>query len=682
MGFVAGVDVGGTFTDLIMVDGDTQDVCVAKVPSTPANQAEGVMTALGAAGADFLALQAVVHGTTVATNAILERRGSRCGLITTAGFRDTLEIGRRTRPYSYGLIGHYEPLIPRNLRLEVRERIGARGQALVPLSEDDVRQAVRRLREAGVEAVVLSFLHSYANPAHERRALEIVRELWPNRFVSASVDVLPEFREFERVSTMALNGYVQPLMHRYLTALETQLAQAGCAGQLLVIQANGGTMAAGVAVERAVNTVMSGPAAGVIAAAHISRMAGFDNVITCDMGGTSFDVGVILGGKPGITAEKEIDYSMPVRVSMVDLTTIGAGGGSIAHVDAGGILQVGPASAGAVPGPICYGRGGTTPTITDADLYLGRLSRERLLAVREPAALADVERGLLEQVGEPLGLGARAAAEAIVRVGNDKMAGAIRMVSLERGHDPRDFALFAFGGAGPLHAVALARELSIPTVIVPLLPGLTSAMGCLLADMRHDFVRTVNQRVDALDFAALTALFAEQAAQGRAVLEAEGVPVTEVAELHEVDMQFDGQTHVIRFEVGPETVDPAGLAGLFRAAYRDRFGVELEEMTPKVINARTSVIGRRTPIDLGRMTATRASGTDGAGASVETRRVWHDGAAQQARVIARERLSVGARLEGPAIVEQLDTTTWIEPGWTAVVDAYLNLIVTQTGAGT
>jgi N-methylhydantoinase A/oxoprolinase/acetone carboxylase beta subunit/N-methylhydantoinase B/oxoprolinase/acetone carboxylase alpha subunit len=680
MGFVAGVDVGGTFTDLIMVDGETQDVRVAKVPSTPGNQAEGVMAALRGTGADFRTLQAVVHGTTVATNAILERRGSRCGLITTQGFRDTLEIGRRTRPFSYGLIGHYEPLIPRNLRLEVRERIGAQGQVLAPLDEDDVRRAVRRLLDAKAEAVVISFLHSYANPAHERRALEIVRALWPNHFVSASIEVLPEFREFERVSTMALNGYVQPLMHRYLGALETRLAEAGCAGQLLVIQANGGTMAAGVAAERAVNTVVSGPAAGVIAAAHISRLAGFDNVITCDMGGTSFDVGVILRGKPGITAEKEIDYSMPVRVSMVDLTTIGAGGGSIAQVDAGGILQVGPASAGAVPGPICYGRGGDAPTITDANLYLGRLNRERLLAVREAAALADVERGLVERVGAPLSLDATAAAEAIVRVGNDKMAGAIRMVTLERGHDPRDFALFAFGGAGPLHAVALARELSIPTVIVPLLPGITSAMGCLLADMRHDFVRTVNRRVDALDFADLAALFAEQASQGRAVLEAERVPVTEVVELHEVDMQFDGQTHVIRLEVGSDIKDATGLARLFRTAYGDRFGVELEEMTPKIINARTAVIGRRAPIDLRRITAGRASGASGASAPAETRRAWHDGAAHEARVVSRERLCIGTRLEGPAIVEQLDTTTWIEPGWTAVVDDYRNLIITRTGA--
>ncbi|HUO63286.1 MAG TPA: hydantoinase B/oxoprolinase family protein [Terriglobales bacterium] len=678
MEYVAGVDVGGTFTDLIMVNGETQDVRVAKVSSTPGNQAEGVMAALRGTDADFGALQAVVHGTTVATNAILERRGSRCGLITTQGFRDTLEIGRRTRPYSYGLIGHYEPLIPRNLRLEVRERIGAQGQVLTSLDEDDVREAVRRLLDAKAEAVVISFLHSYANPDHERRALEIVRALWPNQFVSASIEVLPEFREFERVSTMALNGYVQPLMHRYLGTLETRLAEAGSAGQLLVIQANGGTMAAGVAAERAVNTVVSGPAAGVIAAAHISRLAGFQNVITCDMGGTSFDVGVVLGGKPSITAEKEIDYSMPVRVSMVDLTTIGAGGGSIAHVDAGGILQVGPVSAGAVPGPICYGRGGDAPTITDANLYLGRLNRERLLAVREAAALADVERGLVERVATPLGLDVAAAAEAVVRVGNDKMAGAIRMVTLERGHDPRDFALFAFGGAGPLHAVALARELSIPTVIVPLLPGITSAMGCLLADMRHDFVRTVNRRVDTFDFADLSALFAEQAAEGRAVLEAEKVPVTEVVELHEVDMQFDGQTHVIRLEVGPDITDVAGLARLFRVAYSDRFGVELEEMTPKIINARTAVIGRRAPIDLRRLTAGRASGD--AVVSEGTRRVWHDGAAHEARVVSRDSLGIDARLEGPAIVEQLDTTTWIEPGWTAVVDEYRNLIITRTGA--
>jgi N-methylhydantoinase A len=675
MVFTAGVDVGGTFTDLMMVDTASEAVRIAKVPSTPTNQAEGVMAALDAAGADVRALQAIVHGTTVATNAILERRGSRCALITTRGFRDTLEIGRRTRPFSYGLIGFYDPLIPRNLRLEVRERISAKGTVLVPLNEDDVRQAAERLRDAGAEAVVVCFLHSYANPGHERRALEIVREVWPNRFVSGSVEVLPEFREFERVSTMAVNGYVQPLIHRYLSALESRLHAAGYAGQLLVIQANGGTMAAHVAGERAVNTIFSGPAAGVIAAAHIARLAGFENVISCDMGGTSFDVGVILGGAPALSAEKDIDYSMPVRISMIDIKTIGAGGGSIAAVDAGGILRVGPASAGAVPGPICYGLGGTAPTITDANLHLGRMSRERLLAVKRPVSAPELSRALEKQIGAPLGLDATAAAEAIVRIGNDRMAGAIRMVTLERGHDPRDFALFAFGGAGPLHAVALARELSIPTVIVPLMPGITSALGCLLADMRHDFVRTVNARVDAVDFADVTALFAEQAAEGRAVLEAERVPVTAITELHEVDMQFDGQTHVIRLAVGPEVTDVGGLARLFRTAYRDRFGVELEEMTPKVINVRTSVIGARTPIDLRRLAATGTSAAAGEAHATARRPVVFDGASLDTPVYAREALGVGARLEGPAIVEQLDTTTWIEPGCAARVDEYGNLII-------
>ena len=468
---LVGVDVGGTFTDLVVVDEASGRVQVAKVPTTVANQATGVVAALAAAAAGPAELKVIVHGTTTATNALLERKGARTGLITTRGFRDVLELGRRTRPTPYGLKGSFEPLIPRDLRLEVDERVDAEGLVVVPLAEDQVREAVDRLRAQGVEALVIHFIHSYLNDSHERRAREIAAALWPNAYITVGAELLPEYREFERGTTAAINGFVQPVIDRYLRKLAGDLARQGYRRELLVMQGNGGTMSVDVAARHAVSTLMSGPAAGVKAAAYTALAAGHQNIISCDMGGTSFDVGVIRGGRPALTADKEMGYGLPVRVPMIDIHTIGAGGGSIARVNSGGILQVGPESAGADPGSICYGRGGEEPTITDANLLLGRLNPAGLLGVDGAAQLDRIREIFDKKIGAHLGLDPDQVASAIVRVANDKMAGAIRMVSLQRGHDPRDFTLFAFGGAGPLHAVALARELALPRVLVPARPG-------------------------------------------------------------------------------------------------------------------------------------------------------------------------------------------------------------------
>jgi N-methylhydantoinase A len=674
MSWIAGVDVGGTFTDLLALDPGTGEVRLAKVPTTVDNQAFGVLRALEEARVPLDSLALIVHGTTTTTNALLERKLARTGLVTTRGFRDVLELGRRTRPNAYGLRGWFEPLIPRELRLEVAERMDAEGEVVQPLDEGAVRAAVAQLAAAGCESLVIHFLHSYINPAHERRALEIARERWPSRYVTAGHAILSEYREYERGVTAAVNASVQPILDRYLQTLADELKSRGFASDLLVMQGNGGTVSAPMAADAAVNTVMSGPASGVIASAYSAAAAGFTHAITYDMGGTSTDVGLILDGVPQVSSELEIEYAMPVHVPMVDVHTIGAGGGSIAMLGDDGMLRVGPRSAGANPGPICYGRGGREPTITDANLVLGRLNPARLLGVEGSADVSAIEALLEQQLGRPLGLDGVATAAAIVRIANDKMASAIRMVSLARGHDPRDFVLFPFGGAGPVHAAALARELGIPKLLVPMRPGITNALGCVVADLRRDFVNTVNRPVASLDMAQVRALLDAQVAEGRAWLAREGIAVEGLRLLYSADMQFQGQSHILTVGLpGPDFTREA-LQTLFDRAYWDRFGVELPEIRAVLVNLHTAVIGLRPRLDL----AMLGQGERAANlyeARTETRHVWFDGGFQLTPVYRRERLPIGARFDGPAVIEQLDCTTVLEPGNAAQVDALGNLLI-------
>ncbi len=672
--FTVGIDVGGTFTDLLAIDPTTDEVKLAKVPTTVENQAIGFMAALAAAGLDPALLQAVVHGTTTTTNAVLERKIAKVGLITTKGFRDVLELGRRTRPQPYGLRGTFTPLIDREVRLEVPERMDADGKVLTPLDEEAVADAARKLLAAGCEAVVIHFLHSYINPAHERRAAEIVRGLWPNEYVTAGHVILSEYREYERGVTAAVNASVQPVLDRYLSRLRTELKAKGFDRDLLVMQGNGGTISSQLIAEAAVNTVMSGPASGVMAAAYTGRASGHPNLITYDMGGTSTDVGLIENAVPQVSGELELEYAMPIHVPMVDVHTIGAGGGSIASVDAAGMLRVGPESAGARPGPICYGRGGSEPTITDANLVLGRLNPDKLLGVDHPVTLDHVRGLVLEKVGQRLGLDAESAAAAILRIANDRMAGAVRLASLSRGHDPRDFALFAFGGAGPLHATALARELGIPTVLVPVRPGITNALGCVVADLRHDYVRTVNKPLSAVDDATVARIYAEQAAEGEATIAREGVPVRELRRVLSADMQFQGQSHILSVGVDSVDIGVAGLHKAFAAAYFRRFGIELPEIPPVLVNLHTAVIGVRPEISLAALAATDRAPTLAA-AKLGSRRVWFSDGWHDTPVYAREKLPLDATLDGPAILEQLDCTTVVEPGDTVRQDRLGNLLI-------
>ncbi|HEX6957451.1 MAG TPA: hydantoinase/oxoprolinase family protein [Ferrovibrio sp.] len=679
MGWIVGIDVGGTFTDLIGIETDKGDVALAKVPTTLDNQAFGVLAALEKGGIALSDADMIVHGTTTTTNALLERKVARIGLITTRGFRDSLELGRRTRPQPYGLTGGFEPLVPRQWRLEVPERMDADGEVVVPLDEAAVRAAAERLKAAGCEALVIHFLHSYINPAHEKRALEIAREIWPNGYITAGHEILSEYREYERGTTACVNASVQPILHRYIERLNGELKNKGFRRDLLVMQGNGGTIAAGIVAEAAVNTVMSGPASGVMAAAYTARAAGLPNVITYDMGGTSSDVGLIQDGVPQVSSELELEYAMPIHVPMVDVHTIGAGGGSIAFINEAGLLQVGPESAGARPGPICYGRGGTRPTITDANLVLGRLNPDGLLSVDSEVSLDDVKRAVAEQVGKPLGLDADGAAAAILRIANDKMAGAIRMVSLSRGHDPRDFALFAFGGAGPLHAAALARELGIPKLLIPARPGITNALGCVVADLRHDYVRTVNKPLANLPDGLVEQVLSEQIADGMATLERDGVAVDGVQVLHSADMQFQGQSHLLTVAVPDKGISREALQKTFEAAYWQRFEVELPEIRAVLVNLHTAVIGRRPDLSLERLLSA-APAKDVAGARTGSRKVWYAaGGWQDTPIYDRERLPRGASFAGPAILEQLDTTVVIEPGNQVLVDRLGNLIVSVNG---
>ena len=574
------------------------------------------------------------------------------------------------------MTGSFECIIPRELRLEVRERIDCDGEIVETLNEADVRQAVEQLLKSGVEAVIIHFLHSYKNDIHERKTEEIVQDLWPNRFITRGSALVSEYREYERGTTAAINAAIQPVLNHYIERLQQNLKEEGYSKDLLVMQGNGGTVSSNIVSKDAVKTVMSGPASGVMAAAYTASQSGFNRVVTYDMGGTSCDVGLIVNGIPQVTSELEIEYAMPIHVPMVDVHTIGAGGGSLSWVNEAGLLQVGPESAGAQPGPICYGRGGSKPTITDANLVLGRLNPATLLSVDNPVSIETVRNHLIEQVGVMLGLkDAEETASAIVRVANMNMAGALRLVSLARGYDPRDFTLFAFGGAGPLHAVALARELGIPKVLVPMRPGITNAVGCVVADVRHDYVNSINMPLAQADMDQVYEIFSTQILAGKKIIETEGVEIDELFFIHDVDMQFQGQTHILNFPVKETRVTQESLQSEFEKAYWNRFGVELPEILAVLVNLHTAVIGRRKPVPLKSLISAAEQKNKIEECIIGNRRVWFETGWENTSIYKREKFPGQAKFNGPAIIEQLDTTIIVEPNNQVEVDLNGNLII-------
>lgn len=676
---VVGVDVGGTFTDLFVLDEANGSARIVKVPSTRGEEARGFMNGVariggGSADSAAAAIATIVHGTTVGTNALLERKVARTGIITTRGFRDVLEMRRRDRPQTWGLRGAFLPVVPRDLRREVDERVLADGTLHTPVDLDQVRAEARSLLEAGCEAVCVFFINTYANPENERRAVAEVRALWPNPHVTSASEVLPEIREFERCSTATLNAALQPVVGSYLGRLESDLRAQGFGGELLVVQSNGGVMSRRTASDLPVRTALSGPAAGVIACAAIARAAGFPDAITGDMGGTSFDVSLVANGEAALAAQTAIEFGMVIRSPMIQIETIGAGGGSIASVDASGMLQVGPESAGSVPGPACYGRGNTRPTVTDANVLLGRIAADRPLGGGLLAALdaGRARQAIEEHVARPLGLEVYAAAEAILTVANARMAGAIRLVSIERGHDPRRFAYMPFGGGGALHVCAMMREVGVATGIVPRYPGVTSALGCVIADMRHDAVQTLNRPLAELDVAELRRRIDELAAGCQQRLDASGVRFEAVRELVALDMLYAGQTHTLPVPLdGAAELTAASIRAAFEASYAAAFGRVLDGIPIRVMNLRYARIGVRPKFDL----QVLAPEGEGRTTPMGTQRVFHRGEWHEAVRHARLELPVGARIDGPAILEQPDTTVWLEPGFHAEVDAHGNLLV-------
>ncbi len=676
---LVGIDVGGTFTDIFVIDQHNGTCSVHKVPSTRGREADGFINGVSTGVEDLSQIAAVIHGTTIGTNALLERKGAKTGLVTTEGFRDVLQMRRRDRPTTWGLRGQYEPVVSRSMSLEVPERVLADGTVHTPLDEVALRRALEELMADGAQSLALVFINAYANPQNEQRARSVLEAVWPNEHFSISSELLPEIREFERASTTALNAYLQPVVGDYLNTLDRRLADGGFAGEFLIVQSNGGLITSQEAARLPVRTALSGPAAGVFASAYLASQSGFDNIITCDMGGTSFDISVVADGQAALSSQTSVDFGLVIRTPMIEITTIGAGGGSIASIDAGGLIRIGPESAGSVPGPVCYGRGNDRPTVTDANVVLGRINAEQPIGGQLERLDSDAAAAAIQKhIGDPLGMSALAAAEAIIEVANARMAGAIRLVSIERGHDPRQFAAMPFGGGGALHACALVREIGLGRALVPRYPGIVSALGCVIADMRQDFVRTVNRPLADADESQLADAVRDFCETGTQRLTESEAHFSSIESRVTLDMLYTGQTHTVEVPLDAElaaTFNRQEVLAAFEQRYREAYGRVLEQVEPVIVNLRTAVIGRRPKFDP-RVLAP-AHGLTVEGAYAGARPVHFAGAQHETHVYRRLDLPVGAIIHGPAVLEQPDTTIWIEPGFKTRVDELGNLVVTR-----
>jgi N-methylhydantoinase A len=680
-----GVDAGGTFTDICLFDESDGRVAVWKVASTPDDPSrgiaegveEGMRRVAGNGGARPAAAVAYFgHGTTVATNALIQHRGVATGLVTTEGFRDLLEIGRQKRPDLYDFFVDKPPtLVPRDLRIEVPERVRHTGTIETPLDEAAVRAAARKLRAVGVAAVAIAFLYSFVRPEHEQAAKRILQEELPDAFICASHEIAPEFREFERLSTAVVNAYLGPVMKRYIERLGTRLTDLGMPATPHMTQSNGGVIGFATAAAMPVRTILSGPSTGVVGAQAVGTAAGFADLITFDMGGTSTDVALLKDGAARLASEATV-HGYPLKAPMLDIHTVGAGGGSLAYVDAGGLLKVGPRSAGADPGPVCYARGNSEPTVTDANIVLQTLNPAHLLggrmAVRQDLARAAIGR-LAAQVGLPL----MQTAQGIVSVVTANMARAIRVVSVQRGHDPRDYTLVAFGGAGPLHAARLARELDIARILVPRSPGILCAMGLLLTDLRADFAATRLLPLASETVSEIATMFTALESRAAMWFGEENIAADRRRTARTVDMRYAGQNYELPVPLpeGPittRTID--ALAEGFAAAHQRMYGFLAEEEPVQLVTFRLEATGLVAKASLAQAPM---HGADASGAIRARRDMW---IAEEERnlpcpIYDRDLLKPGNRFAGPAIVEQMDATTLVLPGMSARVDPYLNLIL-------
>ncbi len=688
-----GVDIGGTFTDLLVFDlasGRFQPGKTLTTPDEPSRAVtEGLATVLADAGITPAAVRQIVHGTTLVTNAIIERKGAETALITTKGFRDAVEIGREHRYDMYDIFLELpEPLVPRRRRLELNERVLSDGEVLTPVDPDEVEALARQLAGDGIEAVAVALLHSYRNPEHERQVEAILNEYAPDLIVSTSSDVVPEIREYERTSTTIANVYVRPVVTRYLGQLEESLAEMGFAGSLFIMLSSGGICTVETARRYPIRLIESGPAAGAIAAAEYGRRIGMENVLSFDMGGTTAKACIIDDGEPMTTSDFEVSRvyrfkkgsGLPVKVPVIEMIEIGAGGGSTAWIDSLGLLKVGPESAGAQPGPVCYGQGGTQPTVTDADLVLGYLDPNYFLGGAMALDIQGAKEAIVREIAEPLGLDLLAAAWGIHQVVNENMAGAARIHAIEQGKDPRSYPLFAFGGAGPVHAFNVARILRSPRMVVPLGAGVTSTVGFLTAPLSFDFVRTFYGRLDDMDWAHVNGLFGEMEREGRSILDAAGVPKAEVTVQRSAEMRYVGQGHEIVVEIPQGELSDESIPELtqrFEREYQRLYERGAGDNPVESLSWRVVISGRRPELPLDRMR--------GEGDFVELvpdaqkgeRRVYlpEDGKLAAVPVFDRYKLGPGARMTGPAILEERESTVVIGRNARLAVDDYLNVIV-------
>ena len=684
-----GVDTGGTFTDAVIMDEASGDFRVEKVPSTPSDPSvsfqQVVLQALEAAAARPEDVVYLAHGTTVATNSIIEGKTAKCGFVTTQGFRDILEIARQIKPELYNIFFEKpRPLIPRNLCFEVAERVDAKGKVITPLDPGGVREAAHAFEQEGVEAVAVCFLHSYINPCHEKLAGEILERELPAAYRSLSSGVSPEFREYFRASTTIVNALIAPVVATYLNRIEAKLARLGFKIQLCIMQSNGGIYSSEIARRKPVHLIESGPAAGVIAAARIGALTGAQNVISLDIGGTTAKAGLIQDGMPKVSNEFEVGSKAtgrllhakaagyPIKSSVIDLVEIGAGGGSIGWVDSGGALRVGPQSAGAEPGPACYGRGGVLPTMTDAHLILGRINPAFFLGGKMKLSREAAEGAVRKNVGSPLSLDPAAVAFGMVEIANANMIEALRLISVQRGLDPRGFVLVVFGGAGPLHANAIAAELEVPEVIIPMSPGVSSALGLLLADIKHDFVRTYIKGMNQVDLNFLNEVFAQFEREGRELLTREGIPADRRSFAREADLRYTGQSFELRVAVPAGRLEPEHLVGLdrtFHQLHEQAYGHSAPGEPVEIVNLRLTaqgIIPKPQMRRLGRLNEGEPVACKG------NRQVcFRPGNGYQATPIYdRYKLLAGARVDGPAIFEEFDSTVVIHPGYQAQVDDF------------
>lgn len=683
MSYRLGVDVGGTFTDLLLFDESSQAMALEKVLTTVPDQAlgiaDGVEKVTGAMDIKPSDIGFFLHGTTVATNAILEQKGVKTALVTTDGFRDVLHIMRQDRPKLYDFFARRPlPLVPRHLRFEVPERILHTGEVHRPLDQMALQPIIREIKRQEVKAVAVCLLHSFANPIHEQQIRDVLRRECPDVCVSISSEVLPEIREYDRTSTTVINAYVLPIVSKYLENLNLRLRAMGLKRPVHVMQSNGGIMPSSLAGLKSACTILSGPAAGVWGGVALARQAGLKNVITVDMGGTSFDICLTYQGKPKLTNQCQIG-GHALKVPMLDIHAIGAGGGSIAWIDRGGILKVGPQSAGADPGPACYGQRGDQPTVTDANLLLRRLNPDFFLGGRMKIDVEAAGRAIEDKLAKPLGMNTLDVAEGVIRVVNASMVKGIRFVSVERGYDPRDFALVCFGGNGPLHAVELAEELSVPRVMIPFAPGVNCAYGLLVADFRYDYATTYLRRMSEVVPKQIRAIYAKLEKSAQEKMVGDGISKKDMLITRSVDLRYIGQGYELEVPLAPGSITRKSLAAAedsFNRLHRKQYGFSAEDESTEIVNLRIACLGLVSKPELRKEPARRKSAER---AVKGKRKVFLRGRFRNTTIYDRELLGPGAVIAGPAIVEQKDSTTLLLPGNVGRVDGYRNIMIDVKG---